>query len=128
MSTFSKNQVNFYTVTHKDEGQRLDNLLIRLLKGVPKSYIYRIIRAKEVRINNKKSDVSYKIKIDDIIRIPPVAVAATTDKKIIPAAVFPILYEDDYFLIIDKPEGVACHGGSGVSFGVIEHTFKTKFN
>jgi 23S rRNA pseudouridine955/2504/2580 synthase len=130
MTTFRKNQVNFYTVTHKDEGQRLDNLLIKLLKGVPKSYIYRIIRSKEVKINNTKADASYKTKIDDIIRIPPVAVAAIADKKFIPAAVFPVLYEDDYFLIIDKPDGVACHGGSGVSFGVIEQlrqTYVTKF-
>lgn len=119
MSIFSKNQVNYYTVTEKDDNQRLDNLLIKLLKGVPKSYIYRIIRNKEVKINNKKSDASVKVAIGDIIRIPPVKVAIT-ETPIIPDGSFPVLYEDDYFLIIDKPSGVACHGGSGVSFGVIE--------
>src|SRR6185437_418621 len=119
MSILSKNQVNFYTVTEKDENQRLDNLLTKILKGVPKSYIYRIIRSKEVKINNKKCDAFAKVAIGDIIRIPPVKVAAI-NAPVIPEGSFPILYEDDYFLIIDKPAGVACHGGIGVSFGVIE--------
>ncbi|MCC2645184.1 MAG: pseudouridine synthase [Burkholderiales bacterium] len=123
MNIFSKNQVNFYTVTEKDENQRLDNLLIKLLKGVPKSYIYRIIRNKEVKVNNKKSDASKKVIIGDIIRIPPVKTAVSSAPTI-PAGSFPVLYEDDYFLIIDKPSGVACHGGSGVSFGVIEQLRK----
>ena len=119
MSTFSKHQVNFYTVTEKDDRQRLDNLLIKLLKGVPKSYIYRIIRNKEVKINNKRCDVFAKVVIGDIIRVPPVKVTVI-NVPIIPQGSFPVLYEDDYFLVIDKPNGVACHGGSGVSFGVIE--------
>ncbi|MCC2626154.1 MAG: pseudouridine synthase [Burkholderiales bacterium] len=119
MKIFSKNQVNFYTVTEKDEYQRLDNLLAKLLKGVPKSYIYRIIRNKEVKVNNKKSDAHQKVTLGDIVRIPPVKVAEI-NAPIIPEGNFPVLYEDDYFLIIDKPSGVACHGGSGVSFGVIE--------
>lgn len=121
MGTFSKNQVNFYTVTEKDENQRLDNLLTKLLKGVPKSYIYRVIRSGEVRINKKRADASDKVMFGDVIRIPPVRVSnSLTREKIIPRTVFPVLFEDDYFLIINKPDGVACHGGSGVSFGVIE--------
>jgi 23S rRNA pseudouridine955/2504/2580 synthase len=119
MNIFSKNQVNFYTVTEKDEHQRLDNLLAKLLKGVPKSYIYRIIRSKEVKVNDKKSDAHQKVNVGDIVRIPPVKVA-TINATLIPEGSFPVLYEDDYFLIIDKPSGVACHGGSGISFGVIE--------
>lgn len=119
MATFSKHQVSFYTVTEKDDKQRLDNLLIKLLKYVPKSHIYRVIRNKEVKVNNKKCDVFAKVAIGDIIRIPPINIAVIST-PVIPQGSFPILYEDDYYLIIDKPSGIACHGGSGVSFGVIE--------
>ena len=72
MNSFSKNQVNFYTVTVKDENQRLDNLLVRILKGVPKSHVYRIIRSGEVRVNKKRYDVHDKLLIGDLFRIPPV--------------------------------------------------------
>lgn len=124
MNIFSKNQINFYEVSEKDELQRLDNLLIKILKGVPKSYIYRIIRAKEIKVNNKKSEPSYKVKIGDKIRIPPIKIStqpsSAKNKVNITKNVFKILFEDDYFLIIDKPSGIACHGGSGISFGVIE--------
>ena len=119
--TVSKNQVNFYTASESDENQRLDNLLAKVLKGVPKSYIYRIIRSGEVRVNKKRQEASYKVAIGDILRIPPVSVKTQVEvEKFIPKSVFPILFEDDYFLIINKPDGVACHGGSGISFGVIE--------
>ena len=117
----SKNQVNFYVVSEKDEDMRLDNLLMRLLKGVPKTHIYRIIRSGEVRINKKRVDVNNKVALGDEIRIPPVAINPTQESHVaIPKANFPIIFEDDYYLIINKPDGVACHGGSGVSFGVIE--------
>lgn len=116
---FSKNQVNFYTATEKDDNQRLDNLLGKLLKGVPKGHIYRIIRSKEVKLNNKKCDVATKVVVGDCIRIPPIKMVARA-VPLAPRGGFPILYEDNYFLIINKPHGVACHGGSGVSFGVIE--------
>lgn len=125
MNIISKNQVNFYTITEKDESQRLDNLLIKLLKGVPKSYVYRIIREKEVKVNNKRSEASYKVVIGDIIRIPPVNIAVAKKHFEVPKADFPVIYEDDYFLIINKPSGVACHGGSGINFGVIEQLRKT---
>lgn len=118
---FSKNQVNFYTVTEKDENQRLDNLLMKLLQDVPKAHLYRIIRGGEVRVNKKRAEVSHKVQLNDLIRVPPiVAKAATPNTAYIPKATFPIIYEDNYYLIINKPDGVACHGGSGVSFGVIE--------
>lgn len=119
MSIFSKNQVNFYVANEQDENQRVDNLLVKILKGVPKSYIYRIIRNKEVKINNSRCTPNQKVCIGDKIRIPPVQ-TKTINTVNIPKATFPIVFEDDYFLIIDKPHGIACHGGSGVSFGVIE--------
>ena len=118
---FSKNQVNFYTVTEKDENQRLDNLLMKLLQDVPKAHLYRIIRGGEVRVNKKRAEVKHKVQLNDLIRIPPIVVKATEINSVhIPKGVFPVIYEDNYYLIINKPDGIACHGGSGVSFGVIE--------
>lgn len=126
MNEITYNQVNFYTATEADENQRLDNLLIKILKGVPKSHIYRIIRSGEVRINKGRADASDKVQLNDIIRIPPIRIAEKEVTKHIPACTFPILYEDNYYLIINKPSGVACHGGSGVSFGVIEQLRQTQ--
>lgn len=106
-----------------DEGscdQRIDNYLCKLLKGVPKSHIYRILRNGEVRVNKKRADQTYRMRLGDLVRIPPVRVAAAPPKKYVMAAEFPVLYEDDALLVVDKPAGVAVHGGSGVSFGVIE--------
>lgn len=126
MNEITYNQVNFYSATEADENQRLDNLLIKILKGVPKSHIYRIIRSGEVRINKGRADASDKVQLNDIIRIPPIRIAEKDVTKHIPACTFPILYEDNYYLIINKPSGVACHGGSGVSFGVIEQLRQTQ--
>ena len=121
MNEINKNQVIFYQVNENDENQRLDNLLIKVLKGVPKSHIYRIIRSGEVRINKGRCQVMDKVQLNDMIRIPPIRIAENTSTaKYIPQGSFPILFEDDYYLILNKPNGVACHGGSGVSFGVIE--------
>ena len=121
----SKNQVNYHLVSEKDEDMRLDNLLMRLLKGVPKTHIYRIIRSGEVRINKKRANANDKVALGDEIRIPPVIINPKQETHVaIPRANFPIIFEDDYFLIINKPDGVACHGGSGVSFGVIEQLRK----
>lgn len=126
MSEIKQNQVNFYNITEADENQRIDNMLIKILKGVPKSHIHRIIRSGEVRINMQRAANNDKVTLGDIIRIPPIRISANsqTEKKI-PSATFPILYEDNYYLIIDKPNGTACHGGSGVSYGVIEQLRKT---
>ena len=127
MNEINQNQVNFYTVSEADENQRLDNLLIKILKGVPKSHLYRIIRSGEVRINKARCLVNDKVQLGNIIRIPPIRVSETSQiNKVIPAATFPIIFEDDYYLIINKPHGVACHGGSGVSFGVIEQLRQAK--
>jgi 23S rRNA pseudouridine955/2504/2580 synthase len=87
---------------------------------VPKSHIYRILRSGEVRVNKKKVDQTYKLKLGDQLRIPPVRVAEKVETAYVPAAEFPVIYEDDAILAINKPSGVAVHGGSGVSFGVIE--------
>lgn len=127
MNEITYNQVNFYQATEADENQRLDNLLIKVLKGVPKSHIYRIIRSGEVRINKGRADASDKVQLNDTIRIPPIRIAEkSATSKHIPACTFPILYEDNHYLIINKPHGIACHGGSGVSFGVIEQLRQTQ--
>ena len=111
--------VRLVTVTENQDGQRIDNYLFRIFKGVPKSHVYRILRSGEVRVNKKRIDQTYRLQARDIIRIPPVKTAEREEKRI-PDARFDILYEDDSILVINKPAGVAVHGGSGVSFGVIE--------
>ena len=102
-------------------GQRIDNFLFRHLKGVPKSHIYRILRG-EVRVNKKRIDQTCRLQLGDLLRIPPIHLAEKTviDETHIPAVEFPIIYEDDALVVLNKPSGVAVHGGSGVSFGVIE--------
>lgn len=111
------------TVDEESAGQRLDNFLFRQLKGVPKTHVYRIIRSGEVRINKGRAQAETRIAAGDVLRLPPVRVAARSEEGATPPAPareFPLLYEDDALLAIDKPAGVAVHGGSGVSFGVIE--------
>jgi 23S rRNA pseudouridine955/2504/2580 synthase len=111
------------TIDEGSEGQRLDNYLFKILKGVPKTHVHRIIRSGEVRINKGRADSSSKVTLGDVIRVPPVRVSDAIQNKIdkpAPSKEFPILFEDDYFMAIDKPAGTAVHGGSGVSFGVIE--------
>ncbi len=99
--------------------QRVDNFLLRVCKGVPRSHVYRILRSGEVRINSKRVDATYRLKEGDRVRIPPVRVATRSRPAARPAE-FPIVHEDEVLLVIAKPAGVAVHGGSGVSFGVIE--------
>lgn len=116
-------EVRFMTVDEESAGQRLDNFLFRQLKGVPKTHVYRIIRSGEVRINKGRAQADTRIAAGDVLRLPPVRVAARSEEGATPPAPareFPLLYEDDALLAIDKPAGVAVHGGSGVSFGVIE--------
>ena len=111
--------VQFRQITGEETGQRIDNFLFRIFKGVPKSHVYRIIRSGEVRVNKGRIDQTYRLKEGDIVRIPPLKVSEKTE-KFVPARTFDVLYEDDCLLVINKPAGVAVHGGSGVSFGVIE--------
>ena len=137
-------KAEFVTVDENSDGQRLDNFLIRQLKGVPKTHVYRIIRSGEVRVNKGRASADTRILEGDIIRLPPVRVSErmaekteamdaevaklalthTVDgRKISKTSIlkdFPILLEDDHVLAISKPAGVAVHGGSGISFGVIE--------
>ena len=112
-------QVQFLTISDEEAGQRIDNFLLRICKGVPKSHIYRILRSGEVRVNKGRIDQTYRLIEGDIVRVPPVRMAEKPPSTA-PGAEFTILFEDAHLLIIDKPAGVAVHGGSGVSFGVIE--------
>ena len=121
----SKDSVSLITVAEHEAGQRLDNYLIKILKGVPKSHIHRIIRAGEVRLNKKRCKPDSRIQTGDLLRIPPVRTAekqrsSENRAQAVPAREFDIVYEDDALLVINKPSGTAVHGGSGVSFGVIE--------
>ncbi|MDG5977464.1 RluA family pseudouridine synthase [Hydrogenophaga taeniospiralis CCUG 15921] len=115
--------VQYLTVDEESAGQRLDNFLIRILKGVPKTHIYRIIRSGEVRRNKGRVGADDRVVAGDVLRIPPIRLSERAEEKVAnpaPAREFPVVYEDDAFMAIDKPAGVAVHGGSGVSFGVIE--------
>ncbi len=115
--------VKTLTVDEDSAGQRLDNFLMRHLKGVPKTHVYRIIRSGEVRVNKGRASAEQRVEAGDLVRLPPVRVSAQVQAKAeapAPAREFPVLMEDEALMAIDKPAGVAVHGGSGVSFGVIE--------
>jgi 23S rRNA pseudouridine955/2504/2580 synthase len=103
-------------------GQRIDNFLMRHLKGVPRSHVYRVLRSGEVRVNSARIDATYRLQTGDVVRIPPVRTAARAPVRPArhPVPSFSIVFEDDGLLVIDKPAGIAVHGGSGLSFGVIE--------
>lgn len=123
MKGLSKDSATWLEVGEEALGQRIDNFLVRTCKGVPKSHIYRILRSGEVRVNKGRIGPDYRLQLGDVVRIPPIGVAAAPHRAVqarIPAREFSIAYEDDALLVIDKPAGTAVHGGSGVSFGVIE--------
>lgn len=117
-------------VDEESAGQRLDNFLLRQLKGVPKTHVYRIIRSGEVRVNKGRASADTRVEAGDVVRVPPVRLSERVAEKAeamaglvargAPAREFPVLLEDEAVLAINKPAGVAVHGGSGVSFGVIE--------
>ena len=107
------------------EGQRLDNFLINRLKGVPKSHIYRLLRKGEVRVNKGRKRAEYRLSPGDVVRIPPIRQAERTEEPAVDARAMKrieeaVLYEDQRLLVLDKPSGIAVHGGSGLSFGIIE--------
>ncbi|MCV2503688.1 MAG: RluA family pseudouridine synthase, partial [Neisseriaceae bacterium] len=102
------------------------NYLHKKLKGVPKSHLHKIIRSGEVRVNKQRVKSDYKIQNNDNIRIPPIRVSENTLKNSIPLVRLPVIYEDDALLVINKPSGVASHGGSGLSYGVIEQLRKQR--
>jgi len=109
------------------DGQRLDNFLLRELKGVPKTHVYRIIRSGEVRVNKGRASADTRLAGGDLVRVPPVRMAApNAAAEAAPPREFPILFEDEHLIAIDKPSGTAVHGGSGVSFGVIEQLRRSR--
>jgi 23S rRNA pseudouridine955/2504/2580 synthase len=126
MNDLSKDAVNWLTVGVDSEGQRVDNFLLKILKGVPKSHVYRILRSGEVRVNRRRVGPETRLAPGDRVRVPPIRAAAPDASRPRPSpparmlAVPPILYEDDALVALDKPAGLAVHGGSGVSHGLIE--------
>ncbi|WP_408647869.1 RluA family pseudouridine synthase [Xenophilus arseniciresistens] len=118
--TPSSGEVQFLTVDEESAGQRLDNFLFRMLKGVPKTHVYRIIRSGEVRLNKGRVQADTRVAAGDLLRLPPVRVSAAAPAPAAPPRGFDLLHEDEALLAINKPAGVAVHGGSGLSFGVIE--------
>jgi 23S rRNA pseudouridine955/2504/2580 synthase len=110
-------------VDEASEGQRIDNFLQKMLKGVPKSHIYRILRSGEVRVNKKRITADFRLSLEDVVRIPPIRMSEAKQTSTLPVQTkfdHAIVYEDDAMLVINKPSGFAVHGGSGVSRGVIE--------
>jgi 23S rRNA pseudouridine955/2504/2580 synthase len=124
MNGLSKDAVNWVEVDAESDGQRIDNYLARLLKGVPKSHVYRILRSGEVRVDGHRAEASTRLAAGNRLRIPPIRVAARAVAQGVPATVaarpLPVLLEDEHLLAVDKSAGLAVHGGSGVSYGVIE--------
>jgi len=120
MKELSKASVARHRIGEESEGQRIDNFLVRICKGVPKSHIYRIVRSGEVRVNSRRVAPDYRLQLDDEVRVPPIQVLVANPASVPPGREFPVVVEDDALLAIDKPAGTAVHGGSGVSFGVIE--------
>ena len=122
MKDLGKNVVSRHQVGEEDAGQRIDNYLLKILKGVPKSHVYRVLRSGEVRVNKGRAKPEYRLQAGDELRLPPLRLAERahhappSDPKLEQA----ILFEDDALIALNKPSGMAVHGGSGVSFGVIE--------
>src|SRR5271167_3870661 len=123
MNDLSKDAANHLAVDEAGVGQRVDNFLLRLLKGVPKSHIYRILRSGEVRVNRRRVGPDERLAAGDRLRVPPIRAALPAKRAGSgPAgggAIPPVLYEDDALVALDKPSGLAVHGGSGVSYGLI---------
>jgi 23S rRNA pseudouridine955/2504/2580 synthase len=113
-------QVQRLQVDENSDGQRLDNFLLRVLKGVPKTHVYRVIRSGEVRVNKGRAAADTRLVLGDEVRVPPVRVPEAAPTAHVPAREFPVLFEDEHLLAVNKPAGTAVHGGSGVSSGVIE--------
>ena len=120
--------VQHLRVDAESAGQRLDNFLLRLLKGVPKTHVYRVIRSGEVRLNKGRASADSRVAEGDDVRVPPMRLPEPSAAPIAPAREFPVLLEDEHLLAIAKPAGVAVHGGSGVSSGVIEQLRSSRLN
>jgi len=126
MNALSKARAPLLEVDEDAAAQRIDNYLLRRLKGVPKSHVYRVLRSGQVRVNSARVRPDYRLRAGDRVRVPPVRAAtqARGPRAAGPARAasraLPVVFEDDALLVIDKPSGVAVHGGSGISFGAIE--------
>lgn len=126
MNELSKARATLLEVDEEAAAQRIDNYLLRRLKGVPKSHVYRVLRSGQVRVNSARVRPDYRLKVGDRVRVPPVRTAPPGDgsrmasRAAAGAQALRVVFEDDALLVIDKPSGVAVHGGSGVSFGAIE--------
>ncbi|HET7061638.1 MAG TPA: pseudouridine synthase, partial [Nitrosospira sp.] len=114
-------------IKEDSDGQRVDNFLIKRLKAVPKSHIYRLLRSGQVRVNSKRVEPGHHLHLGDIVRIPPVTAvepdsppAKTRSARIFRHVLFEVLFEDHCLIVINKPSGMAVHGGSGISLGIIE--------
>ena len=120
MKELSKASVTRRRIGEEAEGQRIDNYLLRVSKGVPKSHVYRILRSGEVRVNSKRVGPEYRLRVGDEVRIPPLQLDVDHKPAVPVGREHRIAYEDEGLLVINKPAGMAVHGGSGMSFGVIE--------
>ena len=126
MNELSKDAVSWLTVGEDAAGQRVDNFLSRMLKGVPKSHVYRILRSGEVRVNKGRVGPDARLALGDVVRVPPVRTAAPARAASAGAGFvragpeLPILFEDEALIAVDKPSGLAVHGGSGIALGLIE--------
>src|SRR5205085_8346114 len=118
MNDLNKPRATTLEIGEEAAAQRIDNFLLKRLRGVPKSHVYRVLRSGEVRVNSGRVGPDYRLQIGDRVRGPPGRISAAV--KTARPAEFPVVYEDAALLVIDKPAGIAVHGGSGVSFGVIE--------
>src|SRR5918997_3131028 len=119
MNDLSKARATTVEVGEEAAAQRIDNFLLRHLKGVPKSHVYRFLRSYEVRVNSGRVKPEYRLQPGDRVRVPPIRMSESRKPAAKPAN-FPVVHEDAALLVVDKPAGVAVHGGSGVSYGVIE--------
>jgi 23S rRNA pseudouridine955/2504/2580 synthase len=126
MKELSKDSATFLEVGEDGVGQRIDNFLMKHLKGVPKSHVYRILRSGEVRVNKGRVGADRRLVAGDRVRVPPIRVAEKPAGPSVPGREFAVVFEDEAMLVIDKPAGVAVHGGSGVDFGVIEQIRKAR--
>jgi len=122
---YSMTSVEKWCVTENENDQRIDNFLFKHCKSIPKSHIYQLLRSGQVRINGKRISANYRLQLDDMVRIPPIRITTIDPRPIKSIAAsnfvaFQTLFEDDALLVLDKPAGMAVHGGSGISHGVIE--------
>jgi len=123
----NKNNVKYHIIDEGSEGQKIDNFLLKVLKNVPKSHVYKLLRSGQVRVNKKRIRTDFRLSIDDSVRIPPVSyrdrdtfTPISANKSQLTGIEKAILFEDEAFIVLNKPQGIAVHGGSGINFGVIE--------